>query len=289
MTSIASFNNIPHNSNTDVTMSDTIIEKFQNDFILNFTSDIPLYKQIENFIISHIRLGLFKDGEKMISENQLCDLLKISRTTARQAMNSLYDQGFITRIRGKGSFVQTGKIQRNINNLYNFTESIMSVGLEPSSTVIEQGVVKADAAIAKKLKLPADADDVFKIVRVRNADESPILLETTYIPYYLCQGIEQIKFEHRSLYNVLQKIYSLPFDYAEETIESILIENAAVRALLKCDNSMPGFFINRLSYLNDGSVLEYTHSITRADKCAFKIILFNGKKEKLTFAKNFTR
>ncbi|MCL2895873.1 GntR family transcriptional regulator [Brenneria tiliae] len=268
-------------------MNNIIVEKFKNEFTLNFASDIPLYKQIENFIISQIRSGIFKNGEKMISENQLCSFLKVSRTTTRQAMNSLYDKGFIVRIRGKGSFVQIRKIQRDINKLYNFTESIISVGLEPSSIVIKHDVIKANDVIAKKLNLPIDNKYVFKLVRVRKANESPILLETTYIPYILCQNIEKINFENRSLYNVLKNIYSLDVDYAEETIESILIDNSTTCSSLKCTHNMPGFLISRLSYLNDGTVLEYTHSITRSDKCIFKITLSNNKKEKFSFSKNF--
>ncbi|PJG82615.1 GntR family transcriptional regulator [Caviibacterium pharyngocola] len=264
-----------------------IFQHFKDNFILNYTSDVPLYKQIENYIVAQIRLGTFKEGDKMISENEICQLFDISRTTVRQAMNGLFEKGVIVRIRGKGTFVAKEKIQFNINNLFHFTPSIMALGLEPSSIIVGCEVITPSEEIAEKLKLLDETQKVFKLTRVRKADDVPVSLDTVYMPYYLCQGIEKMNFEHRSLFNVQEKIYQLTPKYANANIEAILIDDRITADLLEYPQNSAGFHISLTYYLEDGSIMEYTDSITRADKCSFKLTINNGKKEDLSFSKSF--
>lgn len=113
----------------------------------------------------------------MISENEICQLFEISSTTVRQAMNGLYDKGVIARIRGKGTFVASEKIQRNISALYHFSESIMALGMEPSSEVLECEIIHPNEDIAKRLGLEDDIQKVFKLTRLCKVDGLPVILE----------------------------------------------------------------------------------------------------------------
>ncbi len=264
-----------------------IYQHFKHHFILNYTSDVPLYKQLENYIVAQIRIGTFKEGDKMISENEICQLFDISRTTVRQAMNGLYEKGVIVRIRGKGTFVAKEKIQFNINNLFYFTPSIMALGLEPSSAVIGCEVIEPTEEIMDKLKLSDHTQKVFKLTRVRKADNIPVSLDIAYMPYYLCQGIEKINFEHRSLFNVQEKIYQLTPKYANSTINAILIDHPQTAKLLESKKGAAGFNIQLTYHLEDGTIMEFTDSITRADKCSFQLTITNGKKEDLSFSQSF--
>lgn len=264
-----------------------IYQHFKDNFILNYTSEVPLYKQLENYIVSQIRIGTFKEGDKMISENEICQLFDISRTTVRQAMSGLYDKGVIARVRGKGTFVAKEKIHFNINSLFYFTPSIMSLGLEPSSDILCCEVITPTEDIRDKLKLVDDKQKVFCLKRVRKADNIPVSLDVAYMPYYLCQGIENINFEHRSLFNVQEKIYQLTPKYANSNIEAILIDDPQTAELLGCENHSAAFNIQLTYHLEDGSIMEYTNTITRADKCSFQLTINNGKKEDLSFSQSF--
>jgi GntR family transcriptional regulator of arabinose operon len=66
---------------------------------------IPLYKQIQDYIIDHIRHNKWLPNERIPSENELARQFKVSRITAKNALNALIQDGFIYRIQGKGSFV----------------------------------------------------------------------------------------------------------------------------------------------------------------------------------------
>ena len=255
----------------------TIMKKsdFKDVVNMELSSNIPIYEQLANYIRIQIQTGFFKPGEKVIPENDLCDLLSVSRTTVRQAMEKLVDEGLIIRYRRKGSFIADSKLKRSINSLYNFSNNMRELGANPSSIVIKKGIEEATEEASRKLQLPATANKVFYLERLRCADDKPVLLEKTYIPYYLCTGIEFIDFEKASLYDALVQIYALKINKAIETISAVLIREEEAK-LLKCEKNVAGYKISRISYLDTGFIYEYTTSITRADMCEFQFELYKN-------------
>lgn len=248
---------------------------FMQSFHVSPTSETPLYEQL----LSHLRLliqtGQLQPGDRLIPENELCSLLGISRTTVRQAMDQLVTDGLIARHKGRGSFVASPKMKRPIHYLYNFTENIRKLGAVPSSLVLSATVEQADTGLAEELQLPQANLQVFHLVRIRCANESPVLLEDTYIPYYLCPGIEAVDFSCHSLYQTLEDTYQLKLYHATETIEAILMGNADATKL-DCTPDIPGYRIVRRSQLESGHPFEYTSSITNAQRCLFQLELYKN-------------
>lgn len=249
----------------------------KENFRFKDDAETSMYSQLASFIRHQIRLGVFQVDDKMVTENELCDILKISRTTVRLAMNELLAEGLIVRQRGKGSFIANKKINRKLNSLYNFSDSMREQGIKPHSVILQSDIVEADDVIASKLSLPPGQRKIFLLKRVRYGDDTPLLLETTAIPYNLCQGIEQCDFEVTSLYDVLKNQYGLNIAHATENIDAIIINKAAACHLQCQDKLMAGYLIERTSFLDSGFIFEYTTSVTRADKCSFRIDLFNAK------------
>lgn len=251
-------------------------EYFKKTFHFSSDTSVPLYLQLASYIKIQIQAGVLKPGDKMIAENELCDILNISRTTVRQCMNQLTEEGYIVRHRGKGSFIADQKLKRPINYLYDFTENMLRLGATPTSIVLTSEVVELqDDTLLSTLQMPFQQNKAFHLIRLRCANDNPILLENTYIPYYLCPGIEQYDFSSLSLYHTLTERYSLNLYHANETIEAIIIKKNHAE-LLKCSIKAPGYNITRISHLDSGYVFEYTTSITRADKCVFQLDLYKS-------------
>lgn len=61
-----------------------------------------LYGQILEQIVS----GEFKGGDKLPSENQICQAFQVSRPTVREALMRLHADGLVTTRQGSGTFVQ---------------------------------------------------------------------------------------------------------------------------------------------------------------------------------------
>jgi GntR family transcriptional regulator len=253
---------------------------------LSENTTIPLYFQLIALIKRQIRSGMLKPGDMLPSESQFCAQFGVSRSTVRQALNQLVEEKLIIRRRGKGSFVADQKLKRNLNHLYSFTEDMISMNLSPRSDVLESSVVSASDDIIASLKLPPEQIKVFKLTRLRLANNEPILLETAHIPLYLAPDIMNEDFTSVSLYTILELKYGLNLYKAIETIESARL-NKETASLLACKTSTAAFNIQRIAYLDTGLPFELTNSIARGDKCVFKVELF-GSKSKVNFLRETT-
>jgi len=63
------------------------------------------WQAIRNHIISEITSGNYIPGDAIPSENYICDIVGVSRTTVRQAFKELENEGLIYRVKGKGTFL----------------------------------------------------------------------------------------------------------------------------------------------------------------------------------------
>ena len=247
-----------------------------NQEILQENGVLPLYYQLSGILKREIRIGSLKQGDKLPSEKELCEKYKISRTTVRQALLSLVNEGLLYRKQGKGTFVARPKLSRSLVEVYSFSRDMKKLGLTPSSKVLEQKIIPATEDLARNLSLKVGEDKVIKLTRIRLANNEPLLIETAYIPYNLAPSLIKEDMEHNSLYSILNEKYQLFFSHAVETYEAISIGRKEAR-LLKCRSLSPGFFIERMAYIEDDTPVELTNSIIRADRCKFVAML--GKKQ----------
>lgn len=73
--------------------------------ILNHSSMIPIYEQLMEQIKSQILGSLLKEGEALPSVRALAGDLRISALTVKKAYDRLEEEGFVTTVHGKGTFV----------------------------------------------------------------------------------------------------------------------------------------------------------------------------------------
>lgn len=251
-----------------------------NHVIYNFQIDMnsrtPIYMQLAGYIRFQIRSEAMKAGEQLPSEEAMCQIMGISRTTIRQAINLLAEQGLLQRFRGKGTFVSKRRFSRYFDHLYNFSEDMTSIGVKASSRTLKQEILhNANPYVLEQLELSGRNVDVFHLKRVRCADGEPLIVEDTYIPYFLCEGIERLNFEELSLYEALTVRYNLVLAHALETLEAIIIP-ADERQIFNCDSKTVGYRIHRIAHTDSNCPYEYTTSITRADICYYQFKLSNS-------------
>ena len=72
---------------------------------LDKNSHEPLYRQLAKLLVSQIHSGDYKAGNRLPSERELSQAYKVSRITARQAIDLLFEDGLIFREQGRGTFV----------------------------------------------------------------------------------------------------------------------------------------------------------------------------------------
>lgn len=199
-------------------------------------------------------------------------MFDVSRTVVRQALGDLASEGLITRSRGRGTFVAEPKIEESlVQKLTGFYEDMVERGYQPETEVLEQTVIPASQKVADFLHI-GEGTPVFKLGRKRSIQGEPILLVTTYISHSLCNGLEDEDFEDTSLYQILEEEYGLVIAYGRRTVEAVPA-NRYEADLLEVKKGAPLVLLDSISFLDDGTPLEYYHAVHRGDRTRFEVEL----------------
>ena len=147
---------------------------------LDRTHKTPLYQQIAEDLLTQITEGRLEPGAMLPTEPELCDHYTVSRITIRNAMRELETRGYVSRQRGKGTFVSQSRIRREIGQLISFSREMQAQGRTPASRLLNLQHTAADSAIAASLSLRV-GDPVWIVERLRLADDQVISCSTSYL------------------------------------------------------------------------------------------------------------
>ena len=239
---------------------------------LDRRSYTPLYAQVMDAIQSYIESGGGAPGEQLPAEPELCRLFDVSRTVIRQALRELEQEGLIVRLKGKGTFVAEPKIRESlVKELTGFYQDMEARGHAPVSKVLKQEIVAAPRRIAGLLQVKIGAA-IIQIDRLRFVDEEPIVLVSTYLPYELCPKLLKADLAQASLYAFLEEEYGMVIARGHRILEAVAAtkEEAELLDIEACD---PLVLIDSVSYLADGTPIEYYHALHRGDRSRFEVEL----------------
>ena len=140
----------------------------------------PLHRKLSDALRAAAKSGRLPAGERLPSERELAERLNVSRSTLRQALKDLAQQGLVATRPGAGTIV-VGRIPKALSRLSGFTEDMQLRGLVGTSRIIEftRSQVGADAAFRTGLPL---GTEVFTLVRLRLAGGEPIAYERATVP-----------------------------------------------------------------------------------------------------------
>jgi GntR family transcriptional regulator len=218
-----------------------------------------------------LKLGQWKPGEQLPTEDELAAQFGVSKVTVRQALRDLAQARIVRREQGKGTFVSETKIQFGPRLLASFTEEMRGSGVDAGSRVLEHKIVPASGEIAGKLEIPEGAP-VFLLRRLRLAGGEPRGVQTAYIAGQFVPGIAEINFEAVSLYETIETRYRLLPDHALQKHFAIAVDGEDA-GLLQVPDGSPALGGERLTFLRDGRPLELTYSIMRGDRYQIELRL----------------
>jgi GntR family transcriptional regulator len=190
----------------------------------------------------------------------------------RQALRELELDGLISRKKGKGTFVSGPKINESlVQSLTGFFEDMTSRGHTPHSLVLRHDIVPAKTKIANFLQLEPD-DLVHVIERLRSVEDAPIVLVVTYIPHHLCPTLMNFDLNQKSLYSILESEFNLEISHGTRSVEAVAANDREAQ-LLNIPVGSPLILLNSISYLSDGTPLEYYRAVHRGDRSRFVVEL----------------
>jgi len=191
---------------------------------------LPKYYLLKKELIDRIDREEFKQDEPIPSERELMSQFDVSRITVRRAINELVNEGYLYTIQGKGTYIKNGRYSQNLLSLTSCTQDIIKMGMKPSRRIIASGIEMAEKKRQHLLHL-SEGEKVYFLERVYFADDEPINLTKTWLPYRLVRGIEKFDFSEASLYEVLQNDYHIELTSADRSIEAVLSDEETARLL----------------------------------------------------------
>ncbi|UKS27075.1 GntR family transcriptional regulator [Paenibacillus sp. HWE-109] len=227
---------------------------------------VALYHTVKEKLHEMIEEGKYLPGQQFPTESDLCEKFSVSRTTIRLALNQLKLEGHIYQVQGKGTFVSMPKLEQSVAPYRSFKDHLQGRGQQLESKVLEFTVISADKRLAKTLQI-AEQDAVFRIERIRYADEIPLLFSITYIPWKITPGLTKEECSG-SLYALIKDKFSIQLSHCMESMEPILIDEA-ISKHLNVPIGAPSFLLNTITYSNSHIPLEYSHEIIRGDRAKF--------------------
>jgi GntR family transcriptional regulator len=231
-------------------------------------SPLPLYYQIEEHIRELIDSGKLQPGDALPSERELAESFDISRMTVRQAVTNLVNKNLLYRKKGSGTFVSHQKFEQSIQGLTSFSEDMRMRGLEPGSKLIHFEIYVPPAEIKDHFALQED-ELVYKIKRIRLASGEPMAVETTFIPVKLVPGLSHEVIQ-KSLYQYVEEELRATLGHASQSLEASAVSEEDAKHL-RLHKGDPVLFIQRETYLSDGTPFEVVKSSYRGDKYKYKM------------------
>ncbi len=233
------------------------------------TKSSPLYAQLCDDIRMWISEQLYKVGDKLPTERELCEIYKISRSTVRRAFVELEKEGVISSRQGAGIFVEQAPLQQSLQRFYSFSDEMRRRGLTPGNRILSFQRMPASVQIRQQLECVKDSH-VYRIVRLRLANDEPHLYETTYIPADIMPGFCVEQFENHDLYELMEGKFKIRLKSAKESFQAVNVNQVAA-AQLGIKKNCPCIFFVRITRSNSGQIVELTESYGRGDKFLFEV------------------
>jgi GntR family transcriptional regulator len=232
-------------------------------------SFIPFYIQVIDALTEYIDNNNLPPGHQLPGEADLCEAFDVSRTVIRQALQELEYKGLIYKEKGRGTFVAKPKFHESLfQELTGFYQDMVAKGHRPVSEVLKQEKVLATKKVAAFLDLSPESP-VVQIDRLRFINQEPIVYVTTYLPYDLCPELLDADFTNQSLYAYLEKEHGLVIASGKRFLEAV-VANQLEAELLQVPIGAPLLQLNSVTYLSNGTPIEYFHAVHRGDRSRFE-------------------
>lgn len=244
--------------------------------IFNNGTQIPLYAQLVAAIEEQINSGEIKPGQMIPSENKLCALYNVSRTTVRQALNDLAVRGKVVRVKGRGTFIPRFSARKPYDGLAGITSEIKYLKqTRVLSKVLSQETILSSTETAQSLGLKQE-DAVIKLERLRFFENEGVAgVDLRFLPFSRFSGLLDENLEDNSLYNLLiSKYQTIPSRSIQQICGMGCPEKYADLIGLKPGDPITHF--KDIVYDQNDVPFEFGENFYRIDRYQYRIELFKN-------------
>jgi GntR family transcriptional regulator len=217
------------------------------DIRIDRASPVPFYFQLAALLEQEIVRHRWQPGERLPSENELCAHFALSRTTIRQALARLEQEGMVNRRKGFGTFVAAVSPRMWLLQSQDgfFQEEASRMGRAVSSEILSRSVDELPHWAADALGLPQGSEGVV-MERLRSVDGKIALCVTDCLPAEFADVVLAMDGSH-SLYQRLREAHGLEVVGGRRFLEAVTAGKKLAR-LLEVAPADPLIFIESVSW-----------------------------------------
>ena len=236
-----------------------------------FKRNPSLTEQTRQYIRDLILKNEFGDG-RIPSETELAAALKVSRTTVRDALSKLENEGAIIRKQGVGTFVNPSGLQvkARLEEIWSYEEVLRAHGYTPVVKVLQITTQQADAATVQRLGLTA-GEEVLFIEKLFLEESTPVILTQNIVPSTLVQCTYDVAQARRPIYEFLEDCCKHILSYYLSDIVPVVADAPLAERLgIEAGQAVLGF--DEVGYDAEGHPLLWARSWFRDDRLRFRLI-----------------
>ncbi len=236
------------------------------------------YLAISKEISNKIESGELQPGDKVPSENELIKTYKISNTTARKILLEVELEGWVKRIKGKGTFVLNRSEDKHLTRVLgsfhavkeSFNDNLIKEGFTPKNIILEKTVIETGLSANINGRHAIIEGPVLKIHRLRYANEILLKDETRFISMNICPKINVLALD-QALRKIYEDKYHLTLEDVQRTLGVSIIHPDDPKYYFENDIPIAIFILDSAILCNNGQVVEIERSFYRGDKYKFSI------------------
>lgn len=235
----------------------------------------PVYVQMVKILKKAIAGGVFRPGEKLPSESQLCERFDVSPMTVRRVLNILDEQGIVSGVQGKGTFVNKIQISSASFELGEL-EEIFESG-ESEIRLLDTGIIEAGKERAEKLGIEEE-EPVVSLERLICRSGDPLIYHREYLIYDPARPLVESELEVTSLRGLFTGSGTSEVKDGRLELRAVNLEDEVAKKL-QCETGLASFRLEHLLYDFEDSPVSWGKFYMPGDEISFRTAM--GVKEML--------
>ncbi len=225
----------------------------------------PLYLWLASLLRDQIQAGHLDPHGSVPSERVLSERYKVSRMTARHALETLALEGYVHRSPRRGTYVAEPRLRFSVGS---YTRVMTEADRTPGTEVLAADTTVPDSVVAEVLGIPAGGR-VHQLQRLRTAMGEPVAIENIQLSAERFPGLLQHDLTG-SLWDLLRSLYGVQPVKADASVVAVALDRFEADALGVKPGS-PAIVLTRTVFDAEGGVVELARDVYRGDRTEFSV------------------
>lgn len=234
---------------------------------------MPRYRSLYEALRGEIAAGALRAGDKLPTEDELCQRFDVSRHTVRSALRDLAEDGLIASRQGSRSVVLQPAPPGIYTSTVSSLDELLHYATEVHYEVAKSGMVVADEALAARLgSQPGQRWLRVEGTRSRSGQVNPVCWTEVFVHAdYAGIGL-LIGRRAGTVYSWIEEMYGVEIGEVRQVL-SVEPMSVDVAAALHCEAGSMAVVIRRSYYLPDGTLVEVAFNQHPADRFRYELSL----------------